>query len=244
VNQLGELLELLHAGSSRYKTFAATYSLWERPGVKWKVITRAMAALPRNVTRGQAGHFSGTFSSHPADDELVQDDEESGSLTVVVEPPDRYREDIRSGGEVALLVRDGVSWWDYNEHLGVSTNTVDAEPWMSRANGEYEALGEPSALPALLELEPLGFGERAGRRVIRARGLPRGAEQRGDHRALAAIGGLGADEYELEFDAERAVVLFAAARVGGSEFSIVEANVASFDEPFGGDAFLFSPPAE
>jgi hypothetical protein len=53
---------------------------------------------------------------------------------------------------------------------------------------------------------------------------------------------MGADEYELEVDAERGVVLRVAARYEGKEFSIIEAEEVVFDEVLAADTFVFVSP--
>jgi len=55
--------------------------------------------------------------------------------------------------------------------------------------------------------------------------------------------GEGADEYELEVDAERGVLLRVEARLNGLPFSILEAVRITFDEPISPETFTFEAPS-
>jgi hypothetical protein len=154
------------------------------------------------------------------------------------------REEQRQGEDVDVLIRDDDLWWSSDPVLGATTNAKDREPWQSWVGGEYEGLANPAGLAAALRFEPLGQGERAGRRVLRARAVTRNGDSARREVTLTAIGGNGADEYELEIDAALGVVLYAEARLSGSPFSVVEAEAVAFDETIEPDTFVFVPPGE
>jgi hypothetical protein len=188
-----------------------------------------------------SGRFTGSFINTP-EDAVSDGDEDQSSLRIWVERPNRYREEQREGGEVDLIIRDGELWWTYDALFGASTNTTDAEPWQSSVRGGYEGLVDPARLAAVLTFEPLDHGERARRGVLRARAVARKGDAPSRDAALMSIGGAGADEYQLEIDAARGVVLYAEARLGGSAFSVIEAEAVAFDEAIEADTFVFVSP--
>jgi hypothetical protein len=243
VSELGNLLEVLHNAGSSFRTLRADFSVWQRPGVKHRAIAASAdrRAFSSRIGRSRAGRLSGALVGAPT--AVAESDEDRTSLKIWLERPNRLREEQRQGEDVDLLIRDGELWWSADPILGATTNTADAEPWQSWVGGEYEGLADPAGLAAALSFEPLGQGERAERRVLRARAVARNGESARQDMALAAIGGIGADEYELEIDAACGVVLYAEARLHGSTFSVVEAEAVAFDEAIEADTFMFVSPA-
>jgi hypothetical protein len=243
VSELGDLLELLHNAGSSFRTLRADFSVWERPAVKHRAIAASTdrRAFSSRIGQGRTGRLTGSFFGAPA---AGSDSEDRSSLTIWVERPNRLREEQRQGEDVDLLIRDGELWWASDSILGATTNTGDAEPWQSWVGGEYEGLADPAGLATALRFEPLGPGERAGRRVLRARAVMRNSESARRDMALTAIGGIGADEYDLEIDAACGVVLYAEARLHGSAFSIVEAEAVAFDGAIDAEKFLFVAPRD
>lgn len=89
-----------------------------------------------------------------------------------------------------------------------------------------------------LVLTPLGRGEVAGRPTLRARGIPRASDD--EEGMILRIG--GADEYVLDVDAERGVLLRVEARAGGAAFLILEVTEIAFGERFDAAVFELEPP--
>jgi hypothetical protein len=244
VSELGDFLELLHNAGSSFHTLRADFSVWERPAVKHRAMATSTdrRAFSSRIGQRSTGRFTGSFFG--ASDAVSESDEDRSSLKIWVERPNRLREEQRQGQDVDLLIRDGELWWSSDPVLGATTNTEDAEPWQSWVGGEYEGLADPAGLATALRFEPLGQGERAGRQVLRARAVTRNGDSARRDMALTAIGGIGADEYELEIDAALGVVLYAEARLGGSPFSVVEAEAVAFDQAIEPDTFVFVSPGE
>jgi outer membrane lipoprotein-sorting protein len=159
-------------------------------------------------------------------------------VRVSAEQPGRYREESGAGEDLELVVRDGPRWWSYDSFLGPQSNEHETQPSASTVTGRCEGLLAPAPLMGLLHFEPAGSAERAGRRVLRVAARPR---ERLDLPGLSLA--RGADDYELEVDAERGVLLRVNARFGGQELSVIEAREVAFDEALAPDAFVFTAPA-
>ena len=77
---------------------------------------------------------------------------------------------------------------------------------------------------------------------MRARATPRPIDPEDDRSSELHPLGLGADEYELEVDADRGMLLRVEARFEGQAFSIVEATEVHFDPAFDTETFRFVAP--
>ena len=179
-----------------------------------------------------------------AEDHEPRPPESTSSLRLWREGPDRVREE-REGvdGEPRLAVRDGQRWWSYDEYDGAITNVGEEEGDESESGvgEETRLLFDPAPLIPLLDFEVLGPGERAGRPVLRVHAEPRRGLRPDDRWDLNELA-VGADDYELEVDAETGCLLRVEARRQGSAFSVLEAVRADFDETLPPQVFVFEPP--
>ena len=174
MSDLGDFLEVLHEADGAYRTFRGTFLVTEQSTVAMQAMRAAMDRTPRRSRRrGQSsGSFHGSFFAGGGDQADGDDEPASSRLRVWIERPDRLREEQGEGEDTSLVIRDGTRWWSYDAMMGAQTNNDDEEA-SSVVSGSYEHLTNPTALLERLKFQPLGRGERIGRRVIRAAALPR-----------------------------------------------------------------------
>lgn len=242
VADLGDLLELLHDASGAFESFRGEFRVWTNPRVAQSARTAWMERARRGsrVRRRSGSTFGGVIMAGDLvdRDELVESSEISARLWV--QRPDRLREEEGEGEDMRLVVRDGGRWWSYDRLSGASTNEGEDEPGSSTVVGEYERMVDPVELLAVLCFEPLGRGVRAGRAVARAHAVPRVGPGLG--RTALSLFGPGAEEYELDVDIERGVLLRVATRFGGEELAVVEAREVVFDQSISPEIFVFASP--
>jgi hypothetical protein len=163
---------------------------------------------------------------------------------VWVDLPDRVREDREGGTHPHHSVRVGELLRMVSERQGIVEHNVS--PGMNDVGEEVVVLLNPWPAVGRLSLQVVGTGERVGRKTLIAHARPRpqplGGERILTDMAIHRIGS-GADEYELEVDAERGALLRAEARLEGRPFRTTEVVAIEFDPEFGADEFAFSPPA-
>lgn len=242
MGELGDFLELLQRSSTSFATAKGEFRVLKDVVVAQRAMQDLAQRSPRRsrTVGGGSGSFSGSFFAPLGDDEGPEEPMLS-SVRVWLERPDRYREESGEGDELGILVRDRERWWSYDPFMGAMTNEGEGESSRSMASGQLEALFTPVSLSAALEFEPLGSGETAGLSTVRARGHPHPEAGMFGSRALPSIG-LGADDYEIEVDAKRGVVLRLSAWFKGESLISVEAARVSFDEPLEPDTFVFTAP--
>ena len=244
MSELGDLLELLHRSRDSYASFTGEFHTVSYPAVTERGIKAAMEQrMSRTRTVGErGGSFSGSFFASVGDDDEDEIPEAvQSTVHICVERPDRYREQEGEGEGAQLVVRDGRRWWSYSSMLGAQTNEGESASDRSMVYGEYEVLLAPAPLPGLLQFEPLGTGERAGRPVMRARCRPDRSQMPLAARTLSAFG-RGADEIEVDVDRERGVILAAKSWLRGEQLSSIAAAHVAFDEPLRAEEFVFTSP--
>ncbi len=166
---------------------------------------------------------------------LVGDDDEPSSarseatVRLWIEQPARFREEYEGAWGDQLAVSDGQTLWRRVPRLGVLREDA------SEAAGSLFAplLIDPAPLLPGLEFEVLGETQQARRRAHRVRGLPNRVFWH-DPFGLAP----GADEYMLLIDAERGILLRAAALLDGDEFAVSEIDEVAFDEDLPPERFV------
>jgi outer membrane lipoprotein-sorting protein len=154
--------------------------------------------------------------------------------------PDRMREERDADrGRATLAIQVGATWWSYSPEMGPMTNGGN-ENHVHGIGQELEAMLDPASVIGLLDFEITGRGERAGRPVILTRCRPR-PPRRHDTFVLHQLG-MGAEEYAIEVDAERGVLLRVEARFGQAPMLVREALEIGFDTPIDPELFVFRSP--
>jgi len=231
VDDLSELLVLLHDAEEPFVSLRARYRVWRHR-------ERAHAAFLAQAKR----RGSTTFGVHggggaPLDPESVE------LVDIWRVCPDRARVAYSGGdrdGSVGVSV--GERWWHFDQRVGATSNVED--PSIGSGTGaEFAAFLEPPRLLGALRFAPLGRGTRAGREVIVADAWPRLEPPRGRPPSFGLHElGAGGDRYRLEVDAERGLVLAAHAFADGEPFQVVEAVEFEVDRDIDADMFVFRPP--
>ena len=234
MGELGDLLELLHAGGPGDRPVRATLSTWTDPALSHE------AFLAAAEEEGAA-----VFTAYAVETAAEDDDDEAPEAEELLRlwraPPDRVRAEVWRGDQLErVVVRAGRTWWDYDGDE-VVTNEDDLEVERG-TGGEHHVLFEPARLMASLVLEHAGSGEVAGRPALLAVARPRPVH--GDHELSWVLHeiGAGADEWELAVDAELGVLLRVEARRGGRTFRRVEVRELAVGEPLDEALFTFAPP--
>jgi hypothetical protein len=184
MGELGELLELLHDAHTDIRTFEIEFSDWvlRRPSNTVEV-SYSETGKPRLGWLG-AGPWA------------------TPGLTtrrVWLQMPNLLRVEVLQGNTlVELGVRNGISWWRWAAERG--TTRGEAQPDERGISTIPQLVVAPVVdvrrLIGVMRFEPAGTGERAGRTVVCARGLPRRQPP-----------GRGELSYALEFDAEHGSLL-------------------------------------
>ncbi|MCW3014511.1 MAG: hypothetical protein JWO02_1603 [Solirubrobacterales bacterium] len=157
--------------------------------------------------------------------------------------PDSLREEreVPDPGHATLAIRVGATWWSWSPPMGAMTNAGD-ERHGHGAGEQFTAMLDPAAVIGLLDFTITGRGVRAGRPVLLVSSRPR-SQGRGDRDMFSLHHlGLGAQEYALEVDSERGVLLRAEARFDGRPTQVTEALQIAVDTPLDPELFRFTPP--
>jgi hypothetical protein len=216
VGDLADLLVLLHDAHRHAESVRATIRTWRRP-------REELAALRQTGTTVYAA------IGGPPPEETAE------TLRLWLQPPDRVREERGTW----TSVRRGDLWWTVDADGDAVTNEDDPEVG-GGVGEEARWLLDPAGLMGALVLTPLGRGEVAGRPTLRARGVPRPSDD--PERVVWTLGIGGADEYELDLDAERGALLRVEARAGGAPFLVHEVTEIAFGERFDPAVFELEPP--
>jgi len=121
-----------------------------------------------------------------------------------------FREEVYGGARDGFYaVADGPLWWLYDPRIGVRSNQDDPRLG-SNIGEELAVMLDPTPLLGLLRFRPVGRSNVAGRPTLSSLAWPRriDAHDRPLPDELAQLG-LGAQEYQLEIDFERGVLLSA-----------------------------------
>ena len=233
MGDLGDLLELLHAGGLGDRTVRAVLSTWTDPALSHEAFLAAAEAEGAAVVTAYA------VRDGEDDEDDVPGAEEL--LRLWRAAPDHVRSEVwRADRLERLAVRSGPTWWDYDGDE-VVTNEDDLEV-ESGIGGEHDVLFEPARLLGSVVLEPAGRGEGASRPALLAVARPRPVRR--DHERSWVLHGIGAgaDEWEIAVDAELGVLLRVEARRGGRPFRRVEVRELAVGEPLDESLFAFAPP--
>lgn len=226
MSELGDLLELMHGARNRYRTLRLTMREWQHSGRHLRVFEEQARRRPR-------GGGLVMYSAGEAEADSPPTEEQVTVVRLWIGGEARVREErdvVEPPGERSVSVRDGDWWWTYSPSMGAMTN--EGDPNYGLGIGEAELL-DPSELLARLDLEVIGTGERAGRPVIVAHGVPRKLRYEPDE----PVG-----EQELEVDREVGVLLRLAHTFEGEEYLVSEVTEIAFDEDFPDAIFTFVPP--
>jgi hypothetical protein len=206
VTDVSDLLALISRASDSFRTLRATIrcsrdeeqymEAWDR---HWERQSQEGGALSF-VLVGDDGDEPSPATS-------------AATIRLRIEQPARFREEYEGAWGDQLAVSDGQTLWRRVPRLGVLREDA------SEAAGSLFAplLIDPAPLLPGLELDLLGEAQQAGRRAHRVRGLPTRVFWH-DLFGLAP----GADEYMLLIDAERGILLRAAALLDGDEVAFDE----------------------
>ncbi len=221
MSALGQLLELLHDAHDDLSTFEVEYRDWGRTAPSNRLtVTYSETGAPQARWQG-AG---------PLPREALM------ARRIWVQPPDQIRVEISTGDELLrLAVRNGPQWWRWDAQQGVISGSVAPNP--------HGVATMPSLLSApmidvrqlitTVRFEPAGAGERAGRKVVHARGRPR--VQPPGRRPLS---------YEFEFDAEHGSLLRRAEFEDGECMWERRAVAVLYDAQISADCFVFEEPRD
>jgi outer membrane lipoprotein-sorting protein len=229
---LGDLLELLHSAPRSYERIDAAFRTWRHT-------ERADEAAEACVESSQGSSFFVGLEGQIDDQGDDEAPEQEGVIRVWIDRPDRMRIE-RDGDdeEDSIAVEAGSRRWTYQKGWGAVV-TEDGEGAIRQ--DELAPLLDPSPLIGRLDFHMHGRGARAGREVLLVRAVPRAVSGPASW-DLEELGE-GADEYELEVDAERGVLLRSEARRNGLPFEVIEAITVEFDGEIPPERFVFEPPA-
>lgn len=159
------------------------------------------------------------------------------------EPPDRLREEVdyETHGSRRVSVHDAELWWMYTPEMGAISN-VDLDPEERGQHGagggeRFKLLLEPSGFLVALEFDEISREND----LLRVHARPR----RDD--VEATVGHLrmrlnGADELELEVDAQVGIIRRLTAFFDGHELSSTELTELVLDDALPEETFVFVPP--
>jgi outer membrane lipoprotein-sorting protein len=232
MSELAHLLELLHGAAGQTETVQSRWRVWRHD-------EHGRAAVAAHAKRSGAQ----SYATGRREDGAPAEHEERTRFwwqrpdSIRLEPEGPHH----PPGHPTLVVRVGTTWWSYSPRTGAMTNEGD-EHQSQGAGDELLAMLDPAAFIGLLDLEVTGRGERARRPVLLVTARPRTVSRRDPFGFALHHLGLGADEYTLEVDAQRGVLLRVEARVGGHAFQVTEAVEIAFDAALDHALFRFTPP--
>lgn len=230
VTELSDLLELLVGADDSFRTVKATIRSW-RDDVKYG------EAFERHAEEQERrSGASGAVLVLVGDDGAEEESEPAEEVVRIwLEPPDRVRVELE-GRWTQTMVSNGPTTWSYTPEMGAVREERGA-----RGQAEAPLLLQPAVLIAGLDFDSPEKTELVGREALHVRARPRPA---GPMLGWHDLHGLaqGADEYDLVVDAERGILLRAAALMDGEEFATSEVTEIAFDEQLEPERFTFTPP--
>jgi hypothetical protein len=235
MTELGDLLELLHGASSRFDRLHAVFRTWRHEERE----EEAFAAHAEGAQIAGAIHVADLDVDGDEADEHYSPEIE-GVVRIWLDGLDKLREEREDDDGFEITVRRGAKWLQRSEDADVYMGEYDDEGMGTAADvQELSWLADPGRAVGILDLEPSGHGQRAGRDVILVRARPLDA-----HRGSGLLEpfGEGADEYCFEVDADLGLILRLEARRDGLPFSIFEALSIEVDEPIPEERFTLEPP--
>lgn len=219
---LGDLLELLHGADQSFETVEATFTVWDRsdPSHRLRQTPPASHRIAQEPT--------------PADADAIVHFWRAGQQVRV-----QHERGRRHG---AYGVRDGALWWRWDPKVGARSN-VDDPTQASGTGEECATMFAPARILSALRFTTLGVSVRAGRSTIRAEAVPR-HQPHSDRSGFALHQlGVGADQYILDIDRERGIILHAVALANREPSRTTAAVAVAFDKPIDPKMFVFRPPA-
>lgn len=230
MDNLGEVLELIHGAGESFRTVRASVRVWRDD-------ERQMLAFERHheEERGRGGGAATVVmfaDSAASAGEGDVEGETSEQIRLWLDKPSRLREEVE-GRFPRTMVTDGRTTWSYSPEMGA----LEHEHERDAGSGEAGLLFDPARLLPGLDLQPVERIQFADRDAIRISAKPR----RELSEAIFRLGP-GADEYELVVDAERGILLRTAAYLEGEPFSTTDVTEIAFDEALDPEIFQFQPP--
>jgi outer membrane lipoprotein-sorting protein len=238
-SELGQLLELLYGARWRFRT--ARGVLYHRGSRR--LGREAMEREMERANRRGGGRVMRQVTLYGAGGGEEPQDLQEERLRFWWEPPGRLREEVEyeTHGSQRISVHDGELWWLYTPQQGAISNVeLDAEERAQYGAGggeRFKPLLEPSGFLVAFEFGAISHEDG----LLRVRARPR----RDD--VEATVGHLhlrlgGADEFELEVDAEVGIIRRLTAFFDGQELSSTELTELVLDEAFPEETFVFVPP--
>jgi outer membrane lipoprotein-sorting protein len=228
VTGLPDLLALLAGADSSFRS------------VRLTIRSRRDDALASEAFGRHTEELQRRSGGRPAVVMFVADDDTGEQVEPVdeiariwLEQPDRFRCEVE-GRFPRTTVSDGRTTWHLSEHAGTMREDRGTRPQL------YASLIEPAVVIPGLDF---GIPEQttfAGREALKVRARRRPADPMGLWHDVHGIAP-GADEYDLFVDAERGILLRAAAFLDGREFAVSEVTELAFDEPLDPSLFTYAP---
>ncbi|HEY1521358.1 MAG TPA: DUF4245 family protein [Solirubrobacteraceae bacterium] len=230
--ELGALLVLLQGADVAFRSVAATWRVWRHEERLRQAFVADAEEQKRRGASISIGRAGGSAPEPPENEEIVR----------IWREGDRFREEHDGGrrdGYYAVGV--GRCWWMWDERMGARSNQDDVSVG-SGVGQELAIMLDPTPLLSSLRFRAIGRSSVAGRSTVTAHASPRPQ----DPRHARSVGlhqlGTGADEYELQIDQERGVLLAATAIRDGQPFHGITALTIRFDEPILDETFQFKAP--
>lgn len=233
--RLGALLALLHGTDQRFRTVQATYRTWrheERLHEAFRANTEEQKRRGASVATVSAVSSSG--GPAPAETE---------ETVRIWRDGQRIREELHGGRRDGYYgVADGPLWWFWDEGMGAMSNQ-DNPSAQSGVGQRLQVMLNPIPLLSSLRFRVAGNSQVAGRATVTAHATPRPHDPRhgGFQRELHELG-TGAQQYQLEVDQERGVLLAVTAIRDEQPFYKITTLEIRFDEPILSETFQFAPP--
>ena len=240
MSELGDLLELLHGAAGRVSSVQSRWRLWRHDQRVREAFTAHAQQTGGRTYATQLAGPGGAADRLPGHTEEVRFWWQSPAS--LREERDPAASEGSWTGQPTLVIRVGATWWSFSPQAGAMTNAGD-ERHSHGAGDQFLAMLDPSELLGLLDFTIIGRGERAMRPVLLVLCRPRRGDQRGAPAFALHHLGLGAEEYAIEVDTERGVLLRVEARFGGHALQVTEAAQIAFDTRLDPGLFRFVAPA-
>lgn len=231
--ELGALLALLHDAESAFGSVQVSWRVWRH---EERLLDAFRADAEEQKRRGASISFQSIGSG-------AHELPETESTVRIWRDAERFREEHHGGRrDGAYAVADGSLWWRWDDRMGAMSNEDD--PSVGGGVGqELSVMLNPTPLLSALRFRVTGRSTVAGRPTITAYAWSRPVDPgRGRSLELHQLGS-GADQYRLEVDQERGVLLAAAATRNGQPFHTIAALSMRFDQSIPDETFRFVAPA-
>ena len=222
-------------------------------GREWRDHELLIEAFKRGATAG------GTFvEGHASVGGEPVPDEEPWALWISL--PESVRVEFQVGRELVTAVFRGVTWWSVSSSEAM---TNEGDERSGHGMGPAYQLTDPAVYARALDVAVLGETSVGGRRAVTVSARPgpwtmdddasrlsflsaddaiTGFAERHRRESAVDVLGTGADEYELQIDIERGVILRSEARLRNTAFRIIEMTKVEFDARLPEETFTLEPP--